>query len=208
MNVGKALAADIQRSRPPRSRSDEYWIVAVAEKVVYFQCAADSRIKAHLYLQLFEQLFVAIDDSVWETELGNSVTEHTADVVLAFENSHAVTVLRQYNGNGKPSGSRTDNGDALSVFWSAGRAHTAEVSIGNKALDIVKLNGRILFSQNAVTRALCLMIAHGSADNAHGIVFEKLLACLHDFVFLEFLNDLRYRRVYWAILHTPRLFAV
>ena len=195
--VAEAFALDAEAARTPDARTDEDGVVPVGKKRVERQKAANRAVGTDADAELAQLFLIAVENAQRQTEVGNAVAHHAADLVHALEDRHVVALLRELDGDGDAGRTRADDGDGLPRRRRTLQGDAVEVGIRDVVLDAGNLDGGSFAQLDAVALALLLMVADERADDAQGIVLEEHGARLVDAAFkkeADHLGDVRLHR--------------
>ena len=169
----------------------------VGKKRVERQKTADRAVGTDADAELTQLFLIAVENAQRQTEVGDAVAHHAADLVHALEDCHVVALLRELDGDGDAGRTRADDGDGLPRRRRTLQGDAVEVGIRNVVLDAGDLDGGSFAQLDAVALALLLMVADERADDAQGIVLEEHSARLVDAAFekeADHLGDVRLHR--------------
>ena len=164
------------------------------------QRAADGGRGAHAHAERAHHVAVLLYQRARQTELGDAVLQHAADLGTLLKHGDSAPQLGHLNGNGNTGRTRTDHGNLLAARRRRLPLLTVEVRRGDIVLDAREMHRRALATLNARTLALARMVAHHGADRAHGVVLEQQLARFLQTTLLKQIDDLWDRRLNRAAL--------
>ena len=153
-----------------------------------------------------------IHDGVGQTEFGDTIFQHAANLVKRLEYIHVVALLDHVAGKAQSRRTRAHYGNLDAVRGSnLGDRHVATLAleVGGKALQIADGNGLTATLQmNTLALALLLLRTNTAADGGQGRgVFQHLGSC-QELTALDILDERGDVHVYGATLHARRLGAV
>ena len=191
MAVAKRLAGNFKSLGAPCARPHEDRLVPVAEEIVHAQRTADGRVRTDVDAECSQLFSIAIDCGGRQTEIGDAVAQHTADLLHPLKDRDAVSLLRELHRDDDARGTRADDGDVVTIVGLARENELIEVGVGDVVLDARDLDRRAAPSLNAVALALRVVVADEGAENAHRIIVVKHCACFVDFPIEEETDHLR-----------------
>ena len=172
------------------------------------QCAADGGRGTHAHAERAHHVAVLLHQRARQTELGDAVLQHTADLGTLLKHGNGATQLGHLNRHGNTGRTRADHSDLLAARRRRLPLLAVEVRRGDIVLDAREMHRRALATLDARTLALARMVAHHGADRAHGVVLEQQLARFLQTTLLKQIDDLRNRRLHRAAFDlAERLFA-
>ena len=164
------------------------------------QRAADGGRGTHAHAERAHHVAVLLHQRARQTELGDAVLQHTADLGALLKHGDSAAQLGHLNRHGNTGRTRADHSDLLAARRSGLPLLAVEVRRGDIVLDARKMHRRALATLNARALALARMVAHHGADRAHGVVLEQQLARFLQTTLLKQIDDLRNRRLHRAAL--------
>ena len=151
---------------------------------------------------------VLLHERARQTELGDTVLQHTANLGALLKYRDGTAQLGHLNGHGNTSGTGTDHGNLFTARRCGRPLLTIQIRCRDIVFDAREMHGCALAALDASTLALARMVAHHGADRAHGIVLEQQLARLLQTALLKEVDNLRNGRLHRTALYlTERLFA-
>ena len=172
-HVAARLAGNTQLSSSPGTSTDKDRIVAVAQQVVNVERTADGGRGANAHAERAHHVAVLLHERARQTELGDTVLQHAADLGPLLKNSDGATQLRHLNGHGNAGWAGADHSDLLAARRRALPLFAVQIRRRDIVLDARKMHGRALAALDARALALARMVANHGADRAHGIVLEQ-----------------------------------
>ena len=181
MAVAQAFALYPQCSRTPYTGADEDGIIAITEKDVQIEGAANGGVRADVDAQLSELLGVAVQDALRQAEIRYAVAHHATKMLHALKNGYIVAPLCQLDSYREAGRAGADNCHILPLRRLVLHDNLVQIRIGDVLLNAGNLHRGALDTLNAVALALGLMVAYQGADNAHRVVLKQHGTCLIDF---------------------------
>ena len=132
-----------------------------------------------------------IQHRVGQTEVGDAVAHHAADLVLGIEDGDPVAVAGQDDGNGEARGACSDDGHPAAVEGRGALHHLVGIGGGDIVFDDGEVHRHILDAPDAVPLALFLVVADQRADGGEGVVLKEHPAGLVELAVLQEPDDLR-----------------
>ena len=176
MDISKRLALYTKTMRTPYTCTDNDCAISIREKIIQIQRSADGNVAADIDTKDMKLLLIAIEDRLRQAEIRNTVAKHSADIALALKDCDTIAELCQLHRHSQAGRAGTDDGNTLSLIFSAGNNSTVKIRIGNIALNTGNLNRSTLDPLHAVTFALSLMVTDKGAENTERIILKKHLA--------------------------------
>ena len=207
--VAERLAVDAETLRAPCTRAHKDRLVAVAEQVVHRERAANRRVRTDVDAERVQLFAVAVNGRGRQTEIGDAIAQHAADLLHALEHGNAVALLRELDRDHDARRTRADHGDIVPVVRFAREDELVEVGVRDVVFDARNLDGCAAPPLNAVALALRVVVADERAEDTHRIVVVEHRARLVDLAVEEKADHLRHIRLHGAALYaTERLFAL
>src|SRR5208337_2786898 len=138
--------------------------------------AADDDIGFEFNAHLAHVVELLANDLLGQAKLGNTVDQHSAQLVKCLEDSHFVTLLNQVPGDGEARRAAADDCYFFSGRRNVGqnvRAHALLV-IGDKALQIANAERLHFFRQQTLAFAVILLRADSSGNGGQHVIFANL----------------------------------
>ena len=176
---------------------------------------ADDRICMELHAQRTQTLYLYIDYMVRQTELGNTVFEHTAYLMQRLKNVYLIPVFGGIAGKGQTRRATTHNGDFHhSIIERLCRAHSIIMRLRIRivcaeTLEVSDCYCRMTHLQmDALTLALFLLRTHTTAHcRQRRTLFDD--CCSSEYIArLQFLDEARDIDIHRTTLYTGRVLAV
>ena len=139
---------------------------------------ADGGRGANAHAERAHHVAVLLHEQARQTELGDTVLQHTADLGALFKYRDGTAQLGHFNGHGNTGGTGTDHSNLFAARRRGRPLLTIQIRCRDIVLDAREMHGCALAALGASTLALARMVAHHGADRAHGIVLEQQLARL------------------------------
>ena len=207
--IAETLSFDAEAARTPDPGTDEDGVVPIGKQRVERQKVANRAVGTDTDAEFTQFFRIAVEDAQRQTEVGDAVAHHAADLVHALENRHVVALLRELDSDGDAGRSRTDDGDGLPRRRRTLQDDAVEVGVGDIVLDAGDLDGGSFAQLDAVALALLFMVADERADDAQRIVLEEHCARIVDAAFEKETNHFWDVRLYRASLDAAQgLFAL
>ena len=174
--------------------------------------AADNSVNYNFYAQLFQCGDFMLYDFLGQTELRNTVHQHTACSMQRFVHGYIIAHFCQIAGAGQTAGTAAYYGNLFALAFCRSlniviQAMLARI-VGNKALQATDSYRLALDAQHAFALALVFLRADTSADSRQGALLLKDFIGLGK-VFLCYLMDkLRNININRAAAYTTRFGAV
>ena len=121
VNAGELASGDRQIARPFRAAA-EHDRIELAPERRHRQIGADVHAGTEHDAFLFEDGETTVDQPLLDLELGDAVTQQSADPVRFLEHGHQMTGLVELVGRRQPSRARTDDRDPLAAPHRGGAA--------------------------------------------------------------------------------------
>ena len=158
----------------PDAGADEDGLVAVPEQIVDADGPADGGVGPHLdVLQPQMAVFKIVQNAFGQPELGDSVPQNPADLVLALKDGHLIPLAGEDHRDGEPRRAGADDGHPHAVGGGGTLDHFGGIGAGNIVFDGGKMHRRSLAAQHAVALALVFVVAHQAAYGGEGVVFKQ-----------------------------------
>ena len=159
------LAGNTHKSGQTRARTDKDCFKTLLKKLVNSNCSSDNGISVYSYAQRFKTVYLFLNDSLWQTELGNTVHQNSSRKVQSFKYGHLIAEACKISCTGKTCRSRADNSSLVTVrlrLFGFG-CTVLVVPIGNETLQSADAYGIALDTADALSLALGLLRTYPSA---------------------------------------------
>ena len=186
MHVAECLALDMQGIGFPYTCADEDRLVSVTEEILDADRSSNMGVGTNLdTLHLDVTVLDVVKHRLWQTEIGNSVAENAADLVLIFKYCYLVAVSCQDNCDCDSGRTGADDGRTHTVPCHGALNHLWGVCTGNILLDCGELNRHALSTEDAMSLALLLVVANKAAHGGQWVVFKEKATRLVKLVILK-----------------------
>ena len=163
-DVQSILALNTHEVRQSGTRTNEYSLEAFCLKLVGGDCLADDTVGGEYYAHLLQILYLYVNDAVWQTELWNTIFQHTANLVQCLEYMYLVALLHHVTGKAQSRRTATYYSHLNSVLWchvGYGDVATLTFKVGSKTLQITDSYSRFVHLQmDTLAFALFLLWAN------------------------------------------------
>jgi len=138
---------------------------------------ADDGVDLDIHTQVPQVLNFGLHHFLRQTELGDTVHQHTARHVERFKHGYLMAELGQIGGTGQAARSGTDH----SHFFAGGGGHflrdnpVGQLPVGAEALDPADAHGLVFFAHCAVLLTLVFLGAYPAADGRQRVLLFQLL---------------------------------
>ena len=192
MHIAEALALDVQRVGTPHAGADEDSLVAIAEQILDLERLANIGVGADLdALQAQMAVLKIVQHRLGQTELGDAVAQHAADLVVALKDRDIVPIARQNDRDGQTRRAGADDGSLFAVGRRRALRHLTGIGRGNIIFNDREVDRRALDAAHTMPLTLLLMVAGQRADGGQGVVFKQHTTGLVQLVVLQQTDDLR-----------------
>ncbi len=186
VDTDEVLAGHAQKSGETGTGSDEHRVETfLVEQVVDGVCHADHCVRNELHAEIGELCDFELDDVVGESVFGDSVPEHTSELVECFEHRDVVSETSAVGGACKPGWAAADDGDAFAGsragMFSDGWLGMSASPVGDETFEVTDRDRTTLPSQHARPLALLLLWAHPPANCRERIVTGHDRGCCSPF---------------------------
>ena len=134
---------------------------------------ADGGRRTHAHAERAHHVAVLLHERTGQTELGDTVLQHTADLGALLKYRDGTAQLGHLDSHGNTGGTGTDHGNLFTARRRGLPLLTIQICRGDIVLDAREMHRRALAALDASALALARMVAHHGADRAHGIVLEQ-----------------------------------
>src|SRR5450759_656652 len=170
IHAKQVLARDVQEIGKPGATPDENDVVVLAHFVDRYGLADD-----HVVLEVDAQRGqvgnLLIDDLLWQTELGDAISQDASRHVQRFEHGDGVTQLDEVTGHGEACGTAADDGHSLAARgWNLrdDRCVVLPFPVGQESFQLADLHSLsdvlVRLAHRAVLLTLVFLGAHTPAD--------------------------------------------
>ena len=205
---GRQTPVHVQLVGPPDAGADEDGFVAVPLQVIQGQGGADDGVGADLDAQLHQLGFVPVQDGLGQAEVGDSIPQHTADLVPALKEGDVVALLGHQHRDGDACRAGADDGYPLVFAAFTLNLDPVQIAVRDVVFDAGDVDRLPLDAPDTVALALLLMVADQGADHAEGIVVKEHLARFIQLAVQEHLDHIGDGGMDGAALAAHGLFAV
>ena len=167
VDTQKVLSRDVKELRQAGSGADEHCFISFLKELVHGDGLADDGIVYDLDTHLGQVLDLRGDNFLRQTELRNTVDQHTARFVEGFENGHVITHLAKITRTGQTGRAGTDHRDAVAVGLGRSRLGLIllrHVIVRYKAFQTADADRLAFQAADALGLALFLLGTHTAAD--------------------------------------------
>ena len=180
--------------------------IVVADRLTY------DAVRDELHAHLSQSVDLHLHDAIRQTELGNAVLQHTADLVKRLKDGHVIAALGHVASKRQPRWARSDDGDLNALRWRTLRdsyLSTLALIVGSEALQVTDGHGRLLhLHMHAATLALLLLRTDAATDGWQCACFFQYAGSLEEVATLDVLNERGDLYAHRATLHAGRRHAV
>ena len=160
MHIAEGLARNQHTARTPCTGADEDGAIAIVEKILEGDVSADGKVRTEEDTHLTHLRVVAVEDTVRQAELRDTIAHDAADLITALEDGDLIALACEQDRDGDAGRTCTDDRCLHAVRLRHLYLDSLEAGIRDIVFDRRNMNRGALDATNTVALALLAMITY------------------------------------------------